>query len=207
MAGSSHAQTSARRRMAPDDRRAEILLAARRLFAEQPYTAYSTADVAAAAGVTRSLVHHYFGGIRAVFVAVVAELAPALADVRTAGPETPIEQRIASNIAAALDVVDANRETWSAVAGHGMAKSDPDLGPLVRAADERSVERILAANADVLRDTPQTRFALRCFNAFSGEATRAWIDGEVDRDTAELLLVQAGLTMLRDVVPQLPDTR
>ena len=127
---------------------AQILAAARRLFAEQPYTSFSTADVAREAGVTRSLVHHYFGGIRAVFVAVAAELGTALSDVRTAGPETPLEERIARNVAAALDVVDANRETWRAAVGHGAARADPDLRPFMLAADEQSVERMLQANKD-----------------------------------------------------------
>ena len=43
---SSQPAPAERRRMAPDDRRAQILAAARRLFAEQPYTSFSTADVA-----------------------------------------------------------------------------------------------------------------------------------------------------------------
>ena len=70
------------RRLTPDARREQILVAARKLFSERPFTSVTTADVAEAAGVARSLVHHYFGGIRELFLAVVAQGGAALVDVR-----------------------------------------------------------------------------------------------------------------------------
>ena len=185
-----------RRRLAPDARRRAIVHAARALFAERPYGDVTTADVAQAAGVARSLVHHYFGGIRGVFLAVVGDGAAALADVRTAGPETPLDERLAHNVAAALDVVAANRETWLAVAAHGPAAPDPQIRAIAELAVTRSVERALTVNADVLQDTPATRLALRAFHAFSTEATLAWVTGQAAREQVEALLV----TTLRDVV-------
>jgi AcrR family transcriptional regulator len=195
------------RRLAPDARRDQILAAARRLFSERPYTSVNTADVAEAAGVARSLVHHYFGGIRGVFMAVVAQGGAALADVRTAGPETPLEERIARNIAAGLDVVAHNRETWLAVVGHGQALADPEVRALAEAATKRSVERTLEVMADVIEDTPETRFALRCFNAFATEATREWLTGQTSRKRTERLLTEAFLDLLRHTIPRLEKSR
>src|SRR3954469_6323549 len=111
---------AARRRMSPNDRRAQIIDAARTLFSDRPVNEVSTADVAARAGVARSLVHHYFGGINEVFWAVVASSGAQLSDERVAGPETPLKERLARNTAAGLDVVAANRETWLAIMGHGI---------------------------------------------------------------------------------------
>lgn len=55
--------TTARgRRPGGPDTRGEILLAARRGFAERGYAGTSIRAVAAAAGVDPALVHHYFGG-------------------------------------------------------------------------------------------------------------------------------------------------
>src|SRR5436190_8875707 len=85
------------RRLSPEARREHIIEVARTLFAERPYTIVSTADVAQAAGVARSLIHHYFGGINELFAAVVAQGGAALSEVRTAGVETPFEERIAFN--------------------------------------------------------------------------------------------------------------
>ena len=175
----------------------------RLLFSERPYTSVTTADVADAAGVARSLVHHYFGGIRGVFLAVVAEGGAALSDVRTAGPETPFAERIAHNIAAGLDVVAANRETWLAVAGHGSVLADPDIRALVDAATERSIQRTLELNPDVVDDTPAARHALRCHNAFSRAATRAWLKGEATRAETEALLVAASRDLLLHTIPSL----
>ena len=188
------------RRLAPEARRSQIVDAARTLFAERPYGTVTTADVADAAGVARSLVHHYFDGIRGVFLAVVAEGGAALADVRTAGPETPLEERLTHNIAAALDVVGANRETWLAVT-LGAQGSDPEIRSISDFVMERSVERALEVNSDIVSDTPATRLALRCFHAFSREATLAWLTGRATREEIEPLLVAS----LRDVLARCSD--
>jgi AcrR family transcriptional regulator len=199
--------TPSRRRLAPDDRRQEILDAARRLFAQRPYTNVSTAEIAEAAGVARSLVHHYFGGIRGVFLAVAAGGAAALSEARDAGPEVPFEERTAHNVAAGLDVIEANRETWLAVIGHPPDPADADIHALLVAARERNVERTLAANADLVRDTPAARHALRCFSAFTIEATRSWLVGDATREDTEALLLAAGRNLLTVVIPTLPDAR
>lgn len=191
------------RRLSPDARREQILAAARRLFAERPYASVSTADVAEAAGVARSLVHHYFGGIRNLFLAVIAEGGAALADVRTAGPEVPLDERLARNVAAGLDVVAENRETWLAVMGSGAALEDPGIRDLVAAAAKRNVERTLAQTSDVIADTPTTRSALRCFNAFASEATRQWLAGERTRADTEALIVAAFKSLLLGALPAL----
>ena len=183
------------RRLSPEARRRQIVDAARELFAHRPYGTVTTADVAEAAGVARSLVHHYFDGIRGVFLAVVADGAAALATVRTAGPETPLDERLAHNIAAALDVVAANRETWLAIA-LGTQAHDPEIRSIADFAMERSVERALEVNRDVISDTAATRLALRCFHAFSREATLAWLTGRATREEIEPLLVAS----LRDVL-------
>jgi AcrR family transcriptional regulator len=199
--------TPSRRRLAPDDRRQEILDAARQLFAQRPYSGVSTAEIAEAAGVARSLVHHYFGGIRGVFLAVAAGGAAALSEARDAGPEVPFEERTAHNVAAGLDVIAANRETWLAVVGHPPDPADADIHALLVAARERNVERTLAANADLVRDTPEARFALRCFSALTIEATRTWLVGDATREETEALLLAAGRNLLTVVIPALQDAR
>lgn len=191
------------RRLSPELRREAILDAARALFAERDPGAVSTADVAEAAGVARSLVHHYFGGIDEVFLAVVADRAAALADVRTAGPETPFDERIAHNVAAGLDVVAANRETWLAVVDHGRAATDERIRALVAFSVEHNVERMLAANADLIKDTPAVRNALRAFSAFATEATRAWVGGRVTREETEALLTGAFRALVLHALPEL----
>jgi AcrR family transcriptional regulator len=60
---------------------AELLAAARRLFAEQGYAATSLEDVADAAGVTKGAVYHHFKGKQDLFRAVYEREQQALAEV------------------------------------------------------------------------------------------------------------------------------
>lgn len=195
-----------RRRLAPGDRRQEIVDAARRLFAQRPYRSVTTAEVAAEAGVARSLVHHYFGGIRGVFLAVAADGAARLDAARTAGTELSFEERTARNVVAHLDVIAGNRETWMALVGQPVDPADADIAALVLAARERAVETTLNANRDIVADTPQARFALRCFTDFTIAATRAWLLGEQTREETEALLLATGRTLLSTVIPALRES-
>jgi len=189
--------------MAPDDRRQEILNTARKLFAQQPYWTVSTGEVADAAGVARSLVHHYFGGIREVFLAVAADGAAALSAARSLGTDVPFEERTARNVAASLDVIADNRETWLAVVGHAADPKHPEIQALLNAAKDQGVARTLEANSDIVPDTPQARFLLRCFTEFSIAATRAWVTGDKTREETEEILLSTGRALLLDVIPSL----
>ena len=51
-----------------------MLDAANDLFAERGYEEVSVEDIARAAGVTRGLVHHYFGGRTEVYLALLERL-------------------------------------------------------------------------------------------------------------------------------------
>ena len=62
-------------RLDPGTRREQILDAANALFAERGYDEVSVEDIASAAGVTRGLVHHYFGGRKEVYIALLERLA------------------------------------------------------------------------------------------------------------------------------------
>ena len=58
-------------RLDPGQRREQILDAANALFAQRAYDEVSIEDIASSAGVTRGLVHHYFGGRKDVYLALL----------------------------------------------------------------------------------------------------------------------------------------
>ena len=59
-------------RLAPARRREQILEAANALFSERGYDEVSIEEIASSAGVTtRGLVHHYFGGRKEVYIALL----------------------------------------------------------------------------------------------------------------------------------------
>src|SRR4051794_6843038 len=61
-------------RLAPEQRRNQLLDVANALFAERGYDQVSIEDIASSAGVARGLVHHYFGGRKEVYIALLERL-------------------------------------------------------------------------------------------------------------------------------------
>lgn len=82
-------RTSTQFQQMKDERRAQILVAARRVFADKGLAATKIADIAAAAGVSHGLVYHYFLSKEAVFVAIVTYAAESIAALTGAALERP----------------------------------------------------------------------------------------------------------------------
>jgi AcrR family transcriptional regulator len=92
----------------------DVLDAARTLFASRGYRATTVRAIAAAAGVTPAMVHHFFGSKRSVFLAsITMPLDPAqLLDGLLAGPREEFAERFVRTFIAA----------WA----------DPSTGPALR---------------------------------------------------------------------------
>jgi AcrR family transcriptional regulator len=192
------AQTNPRR-LPPGARRRQIIDAAHRLISERGDAEISTADVAQAAGVTRALVHHYFRGIDELLDAVtqqlVASLLPGSPD---AGTEIPVQQRVPHNVAAFLDMIEANRGVWLAAMAARTGTSGSPGPDLLR---EAFLERILANNTDLITDTPWARLCLAGYVAFSEAIARRWLLGEASREQAQRALTDTLLRMLLEIIP------
>src|SRR5580693_2928558 len=67
-----------RRRLSPDDRRAELLALGAAVFGQRPYDEVRIDEIAERAGVSRALMYHYFPDKRAFFAAVVTDEADRL---------------------------------------------------------------------------------------------------------------------------------
>src|SRR6202035_1520275 len=69
---------TARRRLSPEDRRAELLALGADVFGKRPYDEVRIDEIAERAGVSRALMYHYFPDKRAFFAAVVKDEADRL---------------------------------------------------------------------------------------------------------------------------------
>ncbi len=163
----------------------------------------TTADVARDAGVTRALVHHYFGGIGDLYLAVLGEMTAALVNVPGEIEGTTRHERVARNLSAWLDVVDAHRETWLAVAVHGEAIPDPEIRALIEAGRTAGIKRAIEANRDIISDTPAARLAIRAFLGTQAAVCAEWLAGRATREDAEILLTQAFLDVVERQIPAL----
>jgi AcrR family transcriptional regulator len=182
-------------------RRQQIIDAARPLFAAKPITQITVAEVADAAGVSRSLVQTYFGTTTDVFVAFLADSGAAQVDARSEKAPTPLKKRLDINVPASLDAVEAHREVWYAVMGHVHTSGNAEVDAIKTQINEFNVERTLEVHSDLLSDTPATRVALRALTALWVEATRAYLDGELTRPQIEAYLKAANHAIVKTAIP------
>ena len=129
-------------RLDPGQRRDEILDAASALLAERPYDEVSIEDIASAAGVTRGLVHHYFGGRNELYLALLRRLGSQREDELRLPVGSSARARVADTVSRWLDWTEANRTIWLATSAHGendhRRRRRRPVGPRRRAAHHLS---------------------------------------------------------------------
>jgi AcrR family transcriptional regulator len=175
-------------RLAPGQRREQILDAANVLFAERAYDEVSIEDIASSAGVTRGLVHHYFGGRKEVYIGLLERLGAQRENRLRPPVGRSARARVADTVSRWLDWTETNRTVWLATIARGEDIADPDVRRVVADLVQRAVALLAAFHADIAQDSPRLRYALECWTALNRAATRRWLRGQATRqDTHELL--------------------
>src|SRR4051812_15834383 len=176
-------------RLNPAQRRDQILDAANTLFAQRAYDEVSVEDIARAAGVTRGLVHHYFGGRKDVYIGLLERLGT-LREERLRQPVgRSARARVADSVSRWLDWTEDNRTIWLATMAHGEDIADPDIRRVVADLVRRAVALLTTYHADIAHDSPRLRYALECWTGLNRTATRRWLLGEATRETTHDVLV------------------
>ena len=184
-------------RLDPGQRRDQILDAASALLAERPYDAVSIEDIASAAGVTRGLVHHYFGGRSELYIALLRRLGNQREDELRLPVGSSARARVADTVSRWLDWTEANRTIWLATMAHGEDIADPDVRRVVTDLVRRAVALLAAFHADIAEDSPRLRYALECWTGLNRAATRRWLDGAATREATHELLASTLEHVLR----------
>ena len=193
-------------RLEADERRDLILAAARRVFVRSSPAEASTSEIAREAGVTRGLVHHYFGTKRELYLAVVADLAATLPEiVRTDTRELPVEQMVEANVTSLLDSIERDRELWHAVLGVEVIGRDPEVEALMSAGRDAVIDRMVQNQARGAEPTPELRLVLRIFLGAAESAAREWaLHGRATREQVHAVLKGTLLAMVGQVLPEVP---
>ncbi len=131
-------------RLAPARRREQILDAANALFSERGYDEVSVEDIASSAGVTSGLVHHYFGGRKEVYIALLKRLGAVREEQLPPPVGRSARARLADSVSRWLDWTDANRTIWLS-------------GPNPPRSQSQSRERRKIANAEGSSCEPRLR--------------------------------------------------
>jgi AcrR family transcriptional regulator len=177
-------------RLAPDERRRQLLNTANHLFAERGYDGVSVEDIAREADVTRGLIHHYFGGKRDVYLALLEELSNMVDEALGDPPAGTPEDRLNHTIRSWLDCVDANRTMWAATGGRGDDIPDPGVAAIVNARREASVSRLIHNHRDIAGEGPELHFAVESWLGLNQAACRIWLAGGASREQTHDLLIR-----------------
>lgn len=195
-----------RTRLDPTLRREQILGAAAAIFRDQEFSAVSLDAVADAAGVTRGLLHHYFGSKRGLYLEVVEQAVriPETTRLVPEGTSGDLAEVVEVCVESWMRMIAATGGLWSGSASTGgLAATDVDE-VITRARDEL-VERMIAElpfpeslDADLLRS------ALRAYAALARVASEEWlVTGSLTRSQTAALLHSSLMAIVESVVPRM----
>lgn len=167
---------SRRQRLSPDERRRQIFLCAQKLFNSRPYEDVSATDIAAAAGVARGLVNHYFGNKRQLYLEVI-RISSTVSEVAIAKlPEGSLDERIELAVDGFLDSLVESGTTWLTLGSGGMGR-DPDLEKILIASENDTIELLIQACglAGRKQSREQIRAMFRVYAHLARSGAREWL--------------------------------
>ena len=193
-------------RLEADERRGQILAAARRVYVTSGLDAASTAVIAEQAGVTRGLVHHYFGTKRELYLAVVEDLAASLPQViRTDLRDAPVEEMVDANLNSWLDAIEREHDLWLALLGAETVGRDPEVEAIMSRARDEVIDRMVANQARDVPPSDELRLVLRTFLGALEAGAREWaMYDRATREQVHVVLKGTLLAMVGLVLPNVP---
>jgi AcrR family transcriptional regulator len=170
--------TAKRARLTVDERREQLVRLGVQIFSERPYDEVSIDGIAAAAGISKGLLYHYFPSKRDFYVAVVRHGAQEMEDATLVEDAATPEEGLVAGLERYLDYVEEHASGFSAVLGAGIG-NDPEVRAIVDGVRRVMTDRIL----DNLRDrvhpavtpTPAVRIAVRGWVGFAEAASLDWL--------------------------------
>jgi AcrR family transcriptional regulator len=185
-----------RTRLAPDDRRSQLLALGLSIFAERAYDEISIDDLAKAAGISKGLLYHYFPTKRDFYVAALSAAAKdLLARTQTSPDAPPLEQ-----LRTALDTYHAyvsRHGSYYVALLRGGVGSDREVARIVDEIREMFIVRIVEG-LKLGESTPLLHGALRGWIGFLEVTTIDWIElRKIDRLALRELQIEVLLAALR----------
>lgn len=194
MAASSRPDHPRLRRTA-GDRRAQLVQIGLELLPTTPVQELTIDEVARRAGISRSLLFHYFATKREYYTAVTRAAADLLWEHLLPAPGTPPEQQVTGMLDRYVGWVETFRESHLAFV-RGAGGGDPWVSEVYEETRARLVE--VALSALELPDDARRRQLVLAWFAFTEDLVGQWVQEPTMR-REELL------ALLRDVLGRLVD--
>ena len=185
--------TAIGRRLSPDQRRAQLVDIGVRLVSKSSFDAVPIDRVAEEAGISRSLLFHYFPTKRDFQVAVAEAGADELLAATRPDPTLPPEQQLRASLEAFVAYVSDRGEAFTSLI-RGASGGDPALQAVFDRAHGVVATRILEG-LGVGEDSETTllRIAVRGWVAFLEEAVVVWFDTGGARQNELVAILEASL--------------
>lgn len=183
-----------RTRLAPDARRDQLVAIALELLSDRALHDLSIDEVAAAAGISKALVFHYFGSKAEFQLAVARAAADDFIAVTEPDPTLPIDEQLEQSMQAFVSYVADNRVGYVMLV-RGPANDDDAMRVLFDQTRDRIVDRIVSKLGPI-EGMPGFPLTVRGWVAFAEELTTTWV-AEPSVSQGELLrLLRESLTAL-----------
>ena len=184
--------TAKRSRLTVGERREQLVRLGVEIFSERPYDEVSIDGIAAAAGISKGLLYHYFPSKRDFYVAVVRHGAAQLEAATVIDEAASPEEGFIAGLDRYLDYVEEHASGFAAVLGAGIG-NDPTVRAIVeevrRAMTDRILDNLARRVAPPVPPTPPVRVAVRGWVGFAEAASLDWLEHrEVTREQLRELL-------------------
>jgi AcrR family transcriptional regulator len=170
-------------RRTADDRRAQLVEIGLELLPTTPVQDLTIDEVARRAGISRSLLFHYFATKSEYYTAVMNAAALLLRDHVVPRPGTPLTGQLPGMLDRFVTWVETYRDSYVAFV-RGAHAGDPDIAEVYGATREQLVE--VALGAVPLPDGTRQRQLVRSWFAFTEDLVLQWTR-EPTMTRAELL--------------------
>jgi len=199
-----------RTRLDPAERRRQILKVAIETFREEPYSEVSLDDLATQAGVTRGLLHHYFGSKRALYLAVLEQTTTIPDGVELIPPGVTGDLRAVAGpcVERWLRVMEVSGGLWSGL-GHPGNIAEADVDAILTRSRDSLVQRMIdeLPFPDDL-DAELLRSALRAYGAMARVTSDEWlVHKTLTRAQTGALLEASLIAIVEEVVPAMVTAR
>ncbi|MFD7298087.1 TetR/AcrR family transcriptional regulator [Streptomyces sp. NPDC059897] len=181
--------TGVRRRMGVEERRRQLIGVALELFSHRSPDEVSIDEIAAAAGISRPLVYHYFPGKLSLYEAALRRAAQDLAERFEEPQDGPLGARLLRVMGRFFDFVDEHGPGFSALMRGGPAVGSSATNALIDSVRQAAYVQILA-HLRVAAPSARLELVVRSWISLAESTALIWLDGRrIPREELQLQLV------------------
>ncbi|EFH31737.1 TetR family transcriptional regulator [Streptomyces pristinaespiralis ATCC 25486] len=175
--------------MGVEERRQQLIGVALELFSHRSPDDVSIDEIAAAAGISRPLVYHYFPGKQSLYEAALRRAADELAARFMEPREGPLGARLLRVMGRFFDFVDEHGPGFSALMRGGPAVGSSTANAMIDEVRQAAHDQILQ-HLGIADPSPRLELVVRSWVSLAESTALIWLDGRrVPRAELELQLV------------------